>query len=422
MPEARQGGYYYGWNIVALTVLAQLASFGIAINCLSLFLPLWSRDLNAPISLLAFCYTAPGTGFCISAPLAGWAADKFSVRWMLSVGLAGIAFLFLLCSMVTHAWQLIALFATLAPVSMVVAGYVPSQALVSRWFEQRRGMAIGLSALGQSMAGAVLPPILAIALPALGWRHTFQFIAGFIACVCVPLTLFFVRNRPRPEEGRGFEFVEDAAKKAAAAASASYKTILTRPNFWILGATSVIAGFMSAGFLINLAPMANNLGLSGAQAASLLSIMSLTILGVKLIVGYLIDRLGGRVVLAVSIALGTSGIVAVQFAHDYVGLLAGTLLIAGAGGTLVPIVAMIAREFGPNNVGRAMGMVAFLGLFGVTAPPIVAFMREVTGGYHAPLLLLTGMGTLAFCIVLLFRERKTVVAESGTPALATEGG
>lgn len=401
----RTGGYYYGWNIVGITVLGQLASFGIAINCLSLYLPGWSRDLHAPVSLLAFCYTAPGTVFCLLGPLTGYVADRFSVRWMITTGLVGVSILFVLASRVTAAWQLITLFATIAPISMVIAGYVPSQVLVARWFERRRGMAIGLSALGQSMAGAILPPILAIALPALGWRTMFLVIAAFIACVCAPAAALFLRDRPKPGQGQGFEFIEKPPGHVKAA-EVTTRMILSRPNFWIVAICSVTAGFMSAGFLVNIGPMAASENLSPGQAATLLAVLSLTALGAKLVAGYAIDRLGGRLVLCTILALGATGMVVVQVIVGFNGMLLGALLIASTGGAIVPVAATVAREFGADAVGRAMGLIAFCGVIGVTAPPIVARMREVTGGYHAPLVMLTIMGVIAMLTATLLRQNK----------------
>lgn len=399
-------GYYYGWNIVGVTVLAQLAGFGIAINCLSLYLPEWSRDLHAHVSALAFCYTAPGTVFCLLGPLTGYAAERFSARWMITVGLLGVSLLFVLASRVTEAWQLIALFATIAPVAMVISGFVPAQVLVTRWFDRRRGAAIGVSALGQTMAGAILPPILAIALPTIGWRPLFLIIAAFIALICAPIAFLLIRDRPAAADLASDEFADSPSAQDGATAAMSTRAILSRPNFWILGVCSVATGFLSAGFLVNLGPMAASQNLSPAQAASLLSILCLVALAAKLVTGFLIDRLGGRLVLASILAMGAAGVIVVQLIPGYRGLLIGTVLIASSSASLVPIAATVAREFGAEAVGRAMGMITFLGVIAVTAPPIVAFMNELTGGYQAPLVMLAAMGALSAAAALLLQQRK----------------
>lgn len=415
---ARRGAhYYYGWNIVALTVLAQLASFGIAINCLPLYLPIWSQDLHAPVSALAWCFTAPGMVFCLSSPAAGYAADKLSVRWMISLGLAGIALLFLLSSLVTAAWQLIALFATLAPVSMVIAGFVPCQALVSRWFERRRGMAIGLSAFGITLAGAILPPVFALALPAIGWRALFQIVAAFIAFVCVPLCVLLLRDRPREDEGQGFE-LSAATPGAEAASAVTIKSILARPNFWFLGAASVLIGFVSSGFLVNLASIAANAGMTTAATGALLSGFSLAALGATLGAGLLSDRLGGRVVLIAIVVCCTAGIAIAQFIPGATGVIVGALLLAVGGAAPPPTVALIAREFGAGAVGRAMGMIALLGVLGVTAPPVVASLHEATGGYSTAFLALIGVGVVALLVVMLLRDPRAAPAAVEAQAAA----
>lgn len=416
-PKAgRQPAYYYGWNIVGLTVLAQMAAYGIAINCLSLYLPLWSQDLNAPVSLLAFCYTAPAAVFCLLGPLTGYCADRFSIRIMLALGLAGAAVSFALASQVTHAWQLIAIFATIAPASMVVSGFVPCQTLISRWFERRRGMAIGLCALGQSLAGALLPPVLAVALPAIGWRQLFLFVAAFLAVVCVPLALLVVRDRPRQGEGQGLEFTREHVAPVATAAAMNVKQILTRSNFWILVTCYVSAGLISSGFLVNLAPMVASENLESTDAAALLSILSITALGTKLLAGYALDRVGPRAVLIAILAMGTGGMVVLLLVPGFAGLLTATFLIAGCLAIIVPMVATAGREFGPAVVGRVMGLLAAVGVIGVTGPPLMAYMRETTGGYDAPLMMLAVLGVVS--IFIASRLKFQAASVSAVPAVS----
>ena len=49
---ARVRGWYYGWNIVALAILSQVAVSGMIIYSYALFLPVWASELHAPISAL----------------------------------------------------------------------------------------------------------------------------------------------------------------------------------------------------------------------------------------------------------------------------------------------------------------------------------------------------------------------------------
>lgn len=401
-------GYYYGWNIVWMTALSQAASYGIAINCLTLYIPLWAKELHAPVSLLTFCYTVNGFGFCFLGPLTGMIADRRSVRIMMALGLFICAGLFAFASQARQAWQLIACFATFAPVGMIIAGSLPAQLLVSRWFDKRRGLAIGFSTMGQTLAGAVLPPVLGVVLPAIGWRPTFLIISGFLAVIATPLALLVLRDRPTTERGASEELsshhadLSDAPKPVVM----SFREIVTTPNFWILLLSSLLGGFMASGVSVNLAPLMLNRGFSVAQAGGLISALSLGALAYKLATGYAIDRLSGRLVLLIVLVTGVAGTIVLRFAFSYQMLLAGVLLVAGTAGMAVPIATLMAREFGAASFGRAMGLVVFSGTIGVFAPPIVAFLREATKSYDAPLLVLTVLGCSAFAIACFFREKK----------------
>ncbi|WP_091737718.1 MFS transporter [Phenylobacterium immobile] len=396
--------YYYGWNIVAVTALCQAASFGVAINCLSLYIPAWSRDLAAPVSTLALCYTVSGGLFCLLAPAAGAAADRLSVRIMMVLGLLGVAGLFGLAALVTNAVQLIALFATIAPVSMVIAGSLPSQVLVSRWFDRRRGLAIGLSAMGLTVAGAVLPPILALAIPILGWRALFLVIAATLACLCAPIAFLGLRDRPAGARGAERELEVSRASATVVTDRLTSRAILVQPVFWRLARIYVVGGFMSSGVLVNMAPLALNRGLTTQDAAALLSAFSLCTLATKLAAGFAIDRFGGRIVMMAILACGVAGVLALKFAGGFAALLGGVVLVAGCGAMTVPVATLAARQFGAVSFGRAMGMIVMAGLGAAFAPPIVAFLRERTESYDAPLWGLAVIGVAALADAALFRD------------------
>lgn len=67
--EARQKGWYHGWNIVAVCVLSQAAANGLAVNAFSLFLHDWSIALKA--------LTLGGALACLFIrEQQGWRTDK----------------------------------------------------------------------------------------------------------------------------------------------------------------------------------------------------------------------------------------------------------------------------------------------------------------------------------------------------------
>ena len=50
---SRSARCYYGWNVIALVVIIQMFTNGLAINCLTLFLSGWSAEFHQPVSRFA---------------------------------------------------------------------------------------------------------------------------------------------------------------------------------------------------------------------------------------------------------------------------------------------------------------------------------------------------------------------------------
>src|SRR5947209_20615718 len=90
-PPRPGGPWYYGWNIVAVCILSQVAAHGLAYNAFSLCLHDWSTQLHAPISVLQLPIAAMIWVAALASPLIGGWADKYPPRRLFGIGLAGVA-------------------------------------------------------------------------------------------------------------------------------------------------------------------------------------------------------------------------------------------------------------------------------------------------------------------------------------------
>lgn len=74
---------------------------------------------------------------------------------------------------------------------------VPYGNVVSRWFDRRRGLALGLMMSGLGL-GAIVMPSLAQRLPAMfGWRMAYTLVGSAILLVSFPVVAEFVRESPK---------------------------------------------------------------------------------------------------------------------------------------------------------------------------------------------------------------------------------
>jgi MFS family permease len=400
----RRVGWYYGWNIVGLAVLAQMASMGLPLNCFSLFLPAWSHEFGSPVSFLQLSFSIFAIFCAFFGPVAGAAADKFPARWVLSAGLAMIVVFMVAMGFARAGWNVVVLYA-LVSFGVTISSTIPAQALVSRWFVQRRGLALGLSAFGLALAGVIFPPIVVVLVKGLGWRETWWLFAAVVGFVAIPTIVLFARDRPGPGDSRAYIGAHEEAD--AAAPSLSFKQILTRPNFWVIfcAFACVFATYQSV--VNNLTPIMASHGLSLGVAGAMISAVSIADLISKVGIGALADRIGNRIPFVALGLVGAAGVGVAALAPGVPLLVVGLLLLGMAGAVWTLIASATAAEFGQRNFGRAFGLMCIASPVGAQAPPIFAWTQERTGSYTAGLLGLAVLALVGAGLAALLKENPT---------------
>ena len=69
----------------------------------------------------------------------------------------------------------------------------------SQWFVARRGIAVGIIASGNYLAGTVWPPVVQHFIATAGWRHAYVGIGLFCLATMLPLALLLRRRPPMHE-------------------------------------------------------------------------------------------------------------------------------------------------------------------------------------------------------------------------------
>jgi MFS family permease len=403
--------WYYGWNIVGVCILAQIAANAMAINSFSLFLHDWSKEFGLPISKFLLGLAGCGIGCSMIAPFVGVCADKYPTRILFGGGLAGMAVFCLGISVFTAPWQYYVLYSVVLPVSLCLCTSITANAVLSRWFVRRLGLALGLSSFGLAIAGVVMPPVIAVVMPGLGWRGVWRIAGLVIALIILPLVVLVLRDRPGEENGTFYLTKDGSAPPVHAHGFANTSTltwhdVFARRNFWLLVIVylPMLATYGACGQ--NVAPLAASRGLTTHSAGILLSLYSVSQIAVTLGGGILSDKFGNRLPLA-GLAFATAlGGVVVAYGHSFPMLALG-IILAGSGGAFWPLLAAaVAAEFGAAGVGRAFGLLNFFLPVGVLAPFAVAKMQENTGSYTPVLLILSAVTLVGGALCLLMRERR----------------
>ena len=164
---------FYGWWIAAVSALSLSLSIGtLAVYSFSLFVKPLSQEFGWSRGELSLAMTSPNIAVSLMSPLLGRLADRFGSRAVLlpahlCLGLALASFYFLSA----HLWHLYALYAC---VGLLGAGTSPlaHARLVAKWFDTRRGLALGMTMAGVGAGSFFISPFAQWLLSNHGWRLT----------------------------------------------------------------------------------------------------------------------------------------------------------------------------------------------------------------------------------------------------------
>lgn len=289
--------------------------------------------------------------------------------------------------------------------------------VVSAWFQDRRGMALGILMAGLGACGVLMPFLANWVLGLVGWRLTFLVIGAL--CTLIPAAVYaFVTRMPPDHEGE-----RKAARKQGGLAGESLWTVARKyRQFWLLSVAIFLVSSATFGLMSQIVPMTTDKGISQGLAVSILSVLSLSSIAARLLVGYLLDRFHAPVIGAIVFALCAVGVVLVITSAEPGLLFAGSALIGlglGAEGDIAAY--MTSRYFPKHSYGRVLGFIYFLyaqgSAFGIF---LLGQIFGATGSYRAgaiPIVVLVAIGIV--CLLLMGPYRFTLdhrETTSETPA------
>lgn len=412
--------FFYGWVVVASSAIGLLfGAFPIAVSSFAVFFRSYSREFHAgrgAVSLALTIYSFVG------AVLAGWIGrltDRFGGRKVILAGLAMLGLVLLSAQTIgSKLWCLYVFYAILGAVSGTTVA-VPYGAVISRWFNQRRGLALGLALTGMGAGAIVMPPLVQFLIATCGWRSAFAISGGAVLIIPMPVIALFLKETPQ-----GMGLWPDGAVAAQARPRAveglNWDEIRNSRTFWLMVAAFVLASAGISACAIHVAELLTDRGASPAAAALAVSIVGLALLTGRVGTGFLLDRYFGPHVALVLFSSAAMGIALLWIAGAGVFARVGAFLVGVAFGAEVDIIAyLMSRYFGLRSFGTAFGFAfgAFVLASGL-GPLIMGFVFDRTGSYDVPLAgfciaMITAAGLMAGLGPYRFAATRTAEAPGG---------
>src|SRR5262245_9460884 len=301
--------------------------------------------------------------FGLIGPFAASVMDRLGLGRVVCGALALMTVAVAVSTRMSAEWQFFLLWGVVVGAVTGVTAMVLAAIVTTRWFDQRRGLVMGMLSAANATGQLIFLPQLAKVVELSNWRSAAMVVAGGAAVVFV-LALLFMRDRPAELGLRPYGQASDAPPSGPAQSlpplAALSAASRTRP-FWILAGTFFICGASTNGLIgTHLISACHDVGISSIRSTQLLAIMVIfDILGTTAS-GLLTDRYSARHLLCTYYSLRGLSLL----------FLPATLLEGGMGlgvfavfygldwiATVPPTVKLTTEAFGKQNTGVVYGWI-----------------------------------------------------------------
>jgi MFS family permease len=361
----------YAW--VRLTACLLIGSVGsVGMWAVVVALPAVQAEFQVARADASLPYTLAMIGFGLGAVVIGRLVDRFGivvpvVGATLTLGLAFIASAFAPTLM------------TFAIANLLIgvgssATFAPLIADISHWFTRRLGIAVAICASGNYLGGAIWPPIVQRLVEAYGWRVN-QVVVG-IVCIALMLPLVLVLRRRLAAQ----QTATATATAGGASASLGLHPYALFALLCLAGVACCVAMSMPQ---VHIVAYCGDLGYGVARGAEMLSLMLGFGIISRIASGFVADRIGGLATLLIGSVLQGVALFLYLLFDGLTPLYVISALFGLFQGGIVPMYAVIVREyFPPKMAGTLVGLAIMATIFGMALGGWMSgAIFDLTGSY-----------------------------------------
>ena len=354
-------GALYAWSIFVLPLEQE---FG------------WTRTETSWVFTIAVFV------FGLSFIAAGRIQDKKGPFW---VSVAGSVLFSAGWVLATYAQSLEILYLTMGAVLGLGSGfgYATPIPVLSKWFPDRRGLAVGLAVAGYGGGSFLISLVGKPMLAAYGWRDTFLYL-GIGYFVATMIGAFILKNPPAGWKPAGWAPAPPSAKVTSTAhefTPAETARTSTFYSMWFAFALGAGAGLM---LISQLVPFGRQqLGIAETAANLAIAVGALGNASGRIFSGWLSDAIGRLQTLRLMVAVSILAFLVLPHIGGTAALYALVFVVYYCYGTQLSVYASTTGDFfGTKNLGVNYGLVfTAWGVAGVIGPIIAGRLFDIFGNY-----------------------------------------
>jgi len=398
------GRLFYGWIVVATSFVIFALILG-SRYCFGVFFKSIGNEFDMTRMATSSIFSIYMMLCPVFAMIGGRLLDRYGPRPVVfSMGVfTGLSLL--LTGQANSLWQLFFTYSVLLAIG-TGPGYAVLMSTTSRWFDKKRGLALAITSSGSGLGTIALAPFAAYLIGSFDWRTAYSVLGLIMGLGIAPLSILLKKEPAEigmlPDGDRVPPHTTTVAhsKDSSHAGSVTLSQALRTQSFWFIGIVWLSYSLCLHLVYTHSVPYITDTGVSAAEAAVVLGLISSISIPGRLVMGAVSDKTGRKASAIICGLLQVGAMLWVIWARElWMFYVFATVYGFALGGFDVPVTALVGDIFGVHRLGEIMSVLIIgWGLGAAIGPAIGGIIFDVTESYFMAFMI----GALAMMMATYF--------------------
>jgi MFS family permease len=279
-------------------------------------------------------------------PFVGGIVDRYGARRFtrVSLPLLGLG----LISLGLFPWSAGSFAALFVLAGIAAAGQTPVAYtyMLSEWFDERRGLVLGIALAFTGLGIATIPPLAAALIAHYGWRSAYVLLGVIVLGTGIPAARWLVQDPPG-----------DRRRRAGSAVGSSLRQAIGTRAFWVLLSSFFLTAVATGAGVVPFPILLADRGVDPKVAAFIMSVIGIAMIAGRLICCALFDKLFAPRLTAVIFAAPMIGHLLLATGRSAALVITAAVFLGAALGAEADALAYLtSRAFGIRHFGRLFGV------------------------------------------------------------------
>ena len=383
LPNTRKriAGLYYGWRMIGIVSALRVLGGGLHQYGFTVFFLPVTEELGLSRASTSLAFSLARAEGSLAAPLVGYLIDRYGPKPLMFTAalLAGVGYM--LFALVNSYTTFLIVYLGVISIAFT-AGFVHAPTVVANsWFIRLRARAMTVVSAAVPVGGAIITPLLAIAVRAFGWRWAAFFAGALFLIAGVPLCVG-IRRSP---ESLGMQ-PDGAAHQSQTNGDAHNERQTSRneepditareafrsPIFWNLICSMTARSLAFTTVTTHFIPMMVWKGLSQTEASVLLAGFAIFNLPIHFLLGWIADFVNKPKLVTICLLLGVIAVLPMLWTDALWALWFFAAFYTVLDASIPVFWASVGDFFGRKSFGTIRGNMNLFYTWGAILGPFVA--------------------------------------------------